>query len=1606
MVKVLGLMFSLLLGWQTAWAAPADDAIPRNRRRQAQSRASDKRQGPRLPASVQFHGDIAYADTDNPRQALDLLLPRQRATDAPLPVIAYIHGGAWRAGNKRGGVGRIARFVETGRYACVSIGYRLSQEAIWPAQIHDCKAAIRWLRGNAEKYGLNPDRIAVWGHSAGGHLVAMLGVSHGVADLEGTLGKYTKVSSKVHCVVDCFGPTDFLRMGDFPSTMDHMAPDSPESKLVGGPVKEKKEAVRSASPITHVTRDDAPFLMLHGDQDPLVPYNQSERLQAALEKVGVSSLLVKVVGGKHGFRSDEVNQRIVRFFRKHLWDQDIPVSGAPIQEGASAGRRRTDAAKARASAAAQRNRNASGDASAALSVSFIGRTQQQSFVYKQVGDRKLVVHVHYPPDWKQGDKRPGMIFFFGGGWSSGKVSQFREQAEYFALRGIVTAIADYRVKSRDGVTPDACVADARSAIRWMRGKAGELGMDPDKLITSGGSAGGHLAACAIIKESVESETDDLSVPTMPCAMVLFNPVLDFEQESLLSRLNNDQTLSRRISPLFHLNKDTPPALIVFGTKDRLKAHGDAYWTRAKKLGIRAEAHLADGQGHGFFNRSPWRERTLLAADRFLASLGLLPGKPLKTLVDAVQAPGVFGSWLKELGLKKDICVVLGLPGGSPAGLLQDIAMENDLLLYCQLPDPEVAETVRRAAEARGWLGKRVFVEEGSLDRIGVADNLAGALFISPAVRRMIRPNEVQRVVYPGGRIHVGGRTIVNPEDKKTDSWSHPYHGPDNNPQSTDQRARTPYLTQFLADPKFCPMPEISVAAGGKVFRAFGHIAHKKNQNPMLNTLICASAFNGRILWTRPLKENFMIHRNTMIATPEILYMADDQSCKCINTATGEVQDEIKIPEGMADGPVWKWMGMNGEVLVALIGGPEVAVRTQPSSTPGLGHWPWGMWDGHDYRDPKTSFGFGRTFVGIDPDTRKVLWHRKVPDYVDSRGVCMKGGRLYFYVPERYLACLDVNTQKMAWQTSSEDLLAAIGPNGRAQHYVTGYATTTYIKCNDDFIFFAGPQRSHLVVASAADGKLLFQKPHGNLQLVLREDGFYAAGPQGSGTKYAYETWEVLAKLPHRRACTRATGSLDSIFFRTPGGTVRIKTDDNTAHHIAPMRPPCQDGVIISDGHLFWGPWMCGCQLSLYGHIALASAGGFDFSPPVDAARLETGPGDGGADAGDAVKPGDWPAYMGNNARVPHSRVKPSEKVALKKWTGVTKAKPTAPVVAGDVVYLADRAGVVYALDRDGRLKWKAYTGGAIYFPPAVAQGRVFAGSADGWVYALAARTGERLWRFRVGPACRRIPVYGKLVSTWPVAGGVAVQGGVVYAAAGIAHYDGTYVVALDAATGKVKWYNDTSGTLSEKVSSGISLQGNLSIRGNELCFAGGGVYQTARYDLATGKCLNQPFEGVNSRFQTAFYAYFPFYAQYQSLHYGYPDGRILRYHASYEGSQHTRLELLGPAPKAKKAMSQAEQRRNARTPKPKRPVIWQDKTGARFHGFVVTPDVLLAAGIKDPDKKDSAFVAAVQIADGKVLWHERLPAPAVKGGIALDGRGRIVVVLENGAVVLLNPVNE
>jgi len=260
--------------------------------------------------------------------------------------------------------------------------------------------------------------------------------------------------------------------------------------------------------------------------------------------------------------------------------------------------------------------------------------RQESFVYKKTPQGKLSIHVSFPPGWKASDKRPAIVFFFGGGWNGGTIKQFAPQAAYLAGRGMVAARADYRVWSRHKVTPDKCVEDARSAVRWMRANAARLGIDPEKLCASGGSAGGHLAIAAAVVKGVDADTDEKSISAVPNLLVLYNPVMD--TTIYRGRIATDE-MARRLSPMHNLTKDLPPAIFYYGSGDKFYEAVKPLPARAAELKIDVTVHLAPDQSHGFFNRPPWLERTTYLTDQFLARHGYLTGKPTVILPEGKLA---------------------------------------------------------------------------------------------------------------------------------------------------------------------------------------------------------------------------------------------------------------------------------------------------------------------------------------------------------------------------------------------------------------------------------------------------------------------------------------------------------------------------------------------------------------------------------------------------------------------------------------------------------------------------------------------------------------------------------------------------------------------------------------------------------------------------------------------------------------------------------------------------------------------------------------------------------------------------------------------------------
>jgi acetyl esterase/lipase len=272
-------------------------------------------QPPHALDGLKVDRDLEYARVGGLSLKLDVYVPENAAT--PLPLLVWLHGGGWSEGSKTLCPGL---FFSSRGYVLASIDYRLTDVAPFPAQIEDCRAAIRWLRANASKYHIDPQRIGVWGASAGGHLAALMGTANEQKEWD-VVGTHTEQPIRVQAVCDFFGPADFTRFD--PGHRETQA-RSDIGRLLGGALADKQAVARAASPVTYVSADDPPFLIIHGDQDQVVPPEQSERLYEDLKKAGVDVTIIRLKKWGHGFNPlGDPNPRalylkVCDFFEKHL----------------------------------------------------------------------------------------------------------------------------------------------------------------------------------------------------------------------------------------------------------------------------------------------------------------------------------------------------------------------------------------------------------------------------------------------------------------------------------------------------------------------------------------------------------------------------------------------------------------------------------------------------------------------------------------------------------------------------------------------------------------------------------------------------------------------------------------------------------------------------------------------------------------------------------------------------------------------------------------------------------------------------------------------------------------------------------------------------------------------------------------------------------------------------------------------------------------------------------------------------------------------------------------------------------------------------------------
>ena len=291
---------------------------------------------PEVPEGFVAEYDVPYIADGDSSQRLDLYFPEKPA-EHPQPLLVWIHGGGWAGGSKS----NPPYLYQLKRgYIVASLEYRFSQKALFPAQIQDCQAAIRWLRANAKKYNIDPDHIGVGGASAGGHLAALLGTSGGKNAFP-AIGGNEDQSDRVQAVCDVFGPTDFWTVVQQDKEDKNVKNvfkwnnGDPYSKLIGGVLGKDKEKCDAVSPVHYVSKENPPFLILHGDHDAAVPYAQSVELKDLLSKADVSVTLQKLPGAGHGgpaFGQPAVTQLTNAFFDKHLKGIEATIEALPDEQ--------------------------------------------------------------------------------------------------------------------------------------------------------------------------------------------------------------------------------------------------------------------------------------------------------------------------------------------------------------------------------------------------------------------------------------------------------------------------------------------------------------------------------------------------------------------------------------------------------------------------------------------------------------------------------------------------------------------------------------------------------------------------------------------------------------------------------------------------------------------------------------------------------------------------------------------------------------------------------------------------------------------------------------------------------------------------------------------------------------------------------------------------------------------------------------------------------------------------------------------------------------------------------------------------------------------------
>lgn len=1041
----------------------------------------------------------------------------------------------------------------------------------------------------------------------------------------------------------------------------------------------------------------------------------------------------------------------------------------------------------------------------------------------------------------------------------------------------------------------------------------------------------------------------------------------------------------------------------------------------------------------------------------VVGLCLVPAVPV--LADGLTLPA--RHLISMTDLDRGVCAVVGC---KDADILSGFSIQTLWLMHVWEPDAAIVSDLR--SELDSHRNRRIVIERGDLDTLPYAEHMVDrvlAVYLTQDTLKQLSADEVIRVLCPGGKAIIGSVDSALPADalkawlgdadvenssvvkdeagvflqftkpmlKGVDDWSHWEHGPDNNPVSTDQVIKAPYMTQFLGLPYYNCMPAVSTVAGGRIFFASGHIAHHVREERWLNTLIARNGYNGTILWTKKLPDGYLSHRSAFVAMDDVFYMiaADGDGVLQLDPETGREKSRIALSDVHGD---WKWIAIQDDTLYALVGQqpdpPETTVvRSQRP------HWSWGELS-KGYYPPRVPWGFGTTLLAYDLKLGRTRWIHREDQPVDSRAMVMGDGKLFVYGPDSHVRCLDAAKGKVVWTNDSEELRALIEEAGRGLGSTPGFRSMCYAVYSPKVLVYEAQTRANVVAVSTEDGRKLWtRRKTTNNPNTIYLDGKILIGIGKDGNTFEVDpmTGKTIRDLGFRkRSCARLTATPDSLFVRgMPEGLTRYDRASGEISFNGAFRPACNDGMIAANGMLYAGPWPCDCNLAMLGRIGLCSAGDFQFEhKATDADRLEVFVDDPNAVKPLAVCDKDWPTYRANNEHSASTKAAvPGKVLRIWEYKPDRQFNSTAATAAGGLIFIAGDDGCVRAIDAaSGTLKWSFVTAGPVRQPPTIWKGRAYVGSGDGYIYALEAATGKRLWRFRASPVERRIMMYGSLCSTWPVNTGILVEDGVAYAAAGLIDYDGTYVYALDAVTGKLKWQNISSGHLDAKLRKGVSAQGMLTVANGRLWMPGGNVVSPACYDLETGRYLGrtelngapQSNRGEEIGVLNANHVIHGGRLQYSSGENVVNSGRFTAVTIGDDGQIGRSLNLCnGRIPpswnedrvvmvKGRNTLpvscgtDRVEEFLAKGDRKAQIAQLWQADglgEGDTVSMVLASNAMLTVSGETRPGRLATRWqLSATDLERGTSLWRQNVPLAARVGGLLVDHAGRVIVVADNG----------